>query len=85
MLKQKTVYFREEDLPLWGAIENKAEWLHICLNDAQRIKNTVVQMEHEVKRLSLTPTPERLERGTCKNGHLLDSRGKCLQKDCKYA
>jgi hypothetical protein len=28
MLKQKTVYFREEDLPLWEAIENKAQWLH---------------------------------------------------------
>lgn len=31
MLKQKTVYFREEDLPLWEAIENKAEWLHAKL------------------------------------------------------
>ena len=32
MLKQKTVYFREEDLPLWAAVEKKAEWLHEKLN-----------------------------------------------------
>lgn len=31
-LKQKTVYFREEDLPKWEAIGNKAEWLHDHLN-----------------------------------------------------
>ncbi len=31
MLKQKTVYFREEDLPLWEAIENKAQFLHGAL------------------------------------------------------
>lgn len=31
-LKQKTVYFREEDLPKWEAISNKAEWLHEHLN-----------------------------------------------------
>jgi hypothetical protein len=28
LLKQKTVYFREEDLPLWEQVSNKAEWLH---------------------------------------------------------
>lgn len=33
MLKQKTVYFREEDLPLWEKIPNKAEWLHEHLNN----------------------------------------------------
>lgn len=27
-LIQKTVYFREEDLPRWQAIKNKAKWLH---------------------------------------------------------
>lgn len=32
MLKQKTVYFREEDLPLWEKISNKAEFLHRVLN-----------------------------------------------------
>lgn len=31
-LKQKTVYFREEDLDKWEAIPNKAEWLHEMLN-----------------------------------------------------
>lgn len=32
MLKQKTVYFREEDLDKWEAISNKAEFLHNALN-----------------------------------------------------
>lgn len=32
MLKQKTVYFREEDLELWEKIPNKAQWLHDALN-----------------------------------------------------
>lgn len=32
MLKQKTVYFREEDLPLWEDIENKAQFLHDALS-----------------------------------------------------
>jgi hypothetical protein len=31
MLKQKTVYFREEDLPLWENVSNKAQWLHDAL------------------------------------------------------
>lgn len=37
MLKQKTVYFREEDLPLWEAIKNKAEWLHNALNPSKHL------------------------------------------------
>lgn len=37
MLKQKTVYFREEDLPLWEKIPNKAEWLHQKLSE-KRLK-----------------------------------------------
>lgn len=34
-LKQRTVYFREEDLPLWEALPNKAEWLHEHLNQGR--------------------------------------------------
>lgn len=34
MLKQKTVYFREEDLPLWNNVSNKAQWLHDGLTTA---------------------------------------------------
>lgn len=37
-LKQKTVYFREEDLPKWEAVPNKAEWLHEHLNSTQWIE-----------------------------------------------
>lgn len=32
MLKQKTVYFREEDLEAWEKVHNKAEFLHNALN-----------------------------------------------------
>lgn len=31
MLKQKTVYFREEDIPLWENVLNKAQFLHDAL------------------------------------------------------
>lgn len=37
-LKQKTVYFREEDLDKWALIKNKAEWLHVMLNNSWRGK-----------------------------------------------
>lgn len=31
VLIQKTVYFREEDVELWEAVKNKAEFLHNAL------------------------------------------------------
>lgn len=34
-LIQRTVYFRSEDIPAWDAIGNKAEWLHIKLQEDQ--------------------------------------------------
>lgn len=34
-LVQRTVYFREEDISAWNAIDNKAEFLHTVLNDVK--------------------------------------------------
>lgn len=39
MLRQKTVYFREEDLPLWEKIGNKAQFLHDALWLASQSKD----------------------------------------------
>src|SRR5437868_6830203 len=37
MLKQKTVYFREEDLPLWKNVSNKAQFLHDALTTGMTV------------------------------------------------
>lgn len=89
-LKQKTVYFREEDLPKWDAIKNKAEWLH------QRLHGIVDDLHEDLKKT--TSYPEKLDADIegmhdmvddtfnfCKAGHMLDARGKCSTKGCKYA
>lgn len=45
-MPRKNIYVRNEDLPLWEAIENKPEWLHAVLNDtgakAVRFKDKVI-------------------------------------------
>ncbi len=79
MLKQKTVYFREEDLELWEAVENKAEFLH----NALKAEPIVRVMAGEKVRVFAKVNPKY---PVCKvHGTPLDSRGKCLQKGCKYA
>lgn len=76
MLKQKTVYFREEDLEAWEQIENKAEWLHENL-----VGKTAYQAEKDKE-----ITVDEVKLGTCKNGHPLSpGRDKCMGKGCKYS
>lgn len=53
MLKQKTVYFREEDLELWDKIENKAQFLHLALNPEElKDKIDAVCTGHETMRMN---------------------------------
>lgn len=91
MLKQKTVYFREEDLPLWAAIPNKAEWLHNALRldfDKEILASyppLIVKGTFSTPRKVLEKLPKYVD-SICKiHGTFLDSRGKCLQKNCKYS
>lgn len=82
-LVQRTVYFRPEDIELWNAIDNKAQWLH------ERLQANVYGTPTILKESLTAKTPKPLSRSgmfekpTGKCGHTLDSRGKCLTKGCK--
>lgn len=80
-LKQKTVYFREEDLPKWEAISNKAEWLHEHLNTKEPVVNFI---QHE---------PDSLDRDLARSMEIknistlcdhFQIKGNCEIKGCKY-
>ena len=87
-LVQRTVYFRPEDIELWNAIDNKAQWLHEQLN-----KNNTSYITKfdpiDVDKIKPKTTGKLVNNdiiatllyGKC--GHLLDDRGKCLTKGCK--
>jgi hypothetical protein len=96
-LIQKTVYIREEDVPAWKALKNKAAFIHEALSgvpgDQLRRKSTFREAE-----LADTPTSQadidskvkmvQKEKGLrfCKNGHAIPKgRTKCMGKGCKYA
>ena len=86
-LVQRTVYFRPEDIELWNAIDNKAQWLH------ERLKADVYgtpSIFKESPTKDTSPSAKMLvgslrdfNKPTGKCGHTLDSRGKCLTKGCK--
>lgn len=88
MLKQKTVYFREEDLESWAAVENKAQWLHDHLSVEKPVtvfKTTPIPVSAEVVSEDVTLVKPR-GANLCKvHGLPLTLYGKCLQKGCKYA
>lgn len=75
-LVQRTVYFRPEDIELWNAIDNKAQWLHEKLNKNKT--NYIAKPDTKLVNNDIIAT---LLYGKC--GHLLDDRGKCLTKGCK--
>ena len=52
MLKQRTVYFREEDIEAWKAIKNKAEWLHTRLHPG----GAVIRIPFTAKAKKPSPT-----------------------------
>lgn len=74
-MPQKTVFIRDGDLDKWNAIEKKSEFIHIALSG-----NTPESIIPLIKETELL-----VKRGLCKiHGTPLDSRGRCLTKDCKY-
>lgn len=88
---QRTVYFRDEDIEAWNAIENKAEWLHLNLNKGYKVVTNNAdgsgKVENVIKRVDDIKIPDHVYKAfdkTCKNGHIIGKFGKCLEKGCKY-
>lgn len=90
------IYIRNEDVENWEAIENKPEWLHLNLNKGykvitnnadgsgkvENVKKNVIKKVDDIK------IPDHVYRAfdkACKNGHILNKFGKCMEKGCKYA
>ena len=73
-----TIYIRKEDLGKWLELDNKSAIIHTLLN-REAVKDLNKQ----------TSTHLYLDRTNLKHckvhGLPLDSRGRCLQKGCKYS
>lgn len=79
-LIQKTVYFREEDVAAWEAIDNKAEWLH------QHLQPFVGTDPILVPPVAKKIPKESTGKDFCPEGHSSPRQnGKCMVKGCKYA
>ena len=97
-MPQVTFYLRIEDLDKWKNLSNKAEFIHIALND---IKTTPAIVKPEPVTQSkidsikaMVPgmltaadlAPKIKQRGLCnKCASILDIRGRCLNKNCKMS
>jgi hypothetical protein len=93
-MPQVTVYIRQEDIEAWKGVHRKSEFMHNALEHLSTYDGAPI-----VLREILPATPSHIEQLTkipgvttasklikqCKNGHALDTRGKCFGKGCKYA
>lgn len=78
------VYIRKEHEETWDKIENKSEWVNDRLEAESPAGVKLSTKIHPGSNLVVTNT--RSAYGFCKaHATPLDSRGKCLQKGCKYA
>lgn len=100
-MPRKNIYIRVEDESKWEGLLNKSEFIHNALQPFGTLKEAGTPVELEVTGLpDLLTKPKgkhklpkglvvpvgRLQNGVCKvHGTPLDSRGKCLQKGCKYS
>lgn len=76
-MPNKTIYIRNSDVEKWDALKDKSQKVHEMLQGKVQIS---------VGRVLSSISDGRLPNGLCKDhGTPLDSRGKCLQKGCKYA
>lgn len=74
-----TIWIRREDWETWISIENKAEWVHGALKP--RVNNSM----REIKLPQFDKPFKVLKSGPqCKNGHLVDDWGYCMDITCKY-
>jgi hypothetical protein len=92
-LIQKTVYIREEDVPAWKALKNKAAFIHNALSGTVLQEYTDARVVHDKKIIPQVPSVFAISTITpassaklCKiHGTPLTPSGKCLWKGCKYA
>lgn len=91
------IYIRKEDEEAWANIPDKPQWIHDGLNKELLLEGKWLN----IKELKVVNTPaeidpilipqvakniDRYSNGLCKiHSTPLDSRGKCLQKGCRYA
>jgi len=74
------IWIRKENEEAWKAIENKSEYVNNLIGYvSDQPTNTLQGTIERVKEIVDAPLD------LCKNGHLGDSEGKCLQVDCKYS
>lgn len=83
-MPQVTVYIRKEDLEKWEAVEKKAEFIHLSLNQkpinslVERAVDLGVAIEKHTSKKVVKKHAEAL----CEHFQV---KGYCLQKGCKFA
>lgn len=79
---QVTAYLRDdEDLDKWKAVPNKVQFLHQALQHVQSREAMNRDYDKKIEKVIV----KKAKSEYCKNGHPLDSRGRCFGKGCKYA
>lgn len=92
------IWIRKDDLGAWQAIDNKAEFIHNALQgtvlpDQSKAYKSMSPDEITIKPIIKTPKEAKQAVASirpsdvkfCKNGHIADDYGRCLQRDCKYS
>lgn len=76
-----TIWIRNDDLPAWNKISDRAMWLHDQLSYPML---TVKVDEDEVEKPVEKLAAEILKR-TCKNGHPSSNGRHCFNMKCVYS
>lgn len=72
---------RKDSKQAWDALpkERKSEWFNDQLDRYKEAATRTIKLPQFDKPIVVPST-----KGMCKNGHVADEWGRCLDKECKY-